>query len=380
LRAKFFDVIIVGGGVIGCSIAYQLSKQGKQVLLLDRGKVGGESSQAAAGMLGVQAELDIDNPLYKLAKRSRNLFPSIAEELREITGRDILLQHNGMLKIAQTEEAAIHLKEIVKQQQSLNEEATWLTKEEVLQIEPSLSEHLVGGIHFPNESNVSAVELTTAFAEAAVHYGTRIKEYSYVENLVIKNDICKGIQTNYGEYAAEHVVLATGAWSSKWLPDPLQTNTIYPVKGEAFLVRTNPVPIKKTIFGNGCYIVPKKGGELLIGATMKSHTFNKEVSLGGISELMQKAMEILPCLSDAEVSSMWAGIRPMTSDGIPIIGPHPEIEGVTFATGHFRNGILLSPITGHLVANQLLGIEQEQLGLDVMNPNRFFRQEMVMSK
>jgi glycine oxidase len=379
VRGKFFDVIIVGGGVIGCSIAYQLSKGGKQVLILERGTIGSESSKSAAGMLAVQAELDVSNPLYPLAKRSSEMFPSLAEEIKEVTGRDILLQNNGMLKIAQTEEDAIHLKQVTKQQQSINEDATWLTKEEILQKEPSLSEQLFGGIHFPNESHVSASELTTALAEAAVHYGARIKEYCHVERVVTDKGICQGVQTNYGMYAAEQVVLATGAWSGKWLPDNLPTNTIYPVKGEAFLVKTNTKPIKKTIFGNGCYIVPKKGGELLIGATMKMHTFNKDVTLGGISNLMQKAMGILPSLSDGVIKSLWAGIRPMTCDGVPIVGPHPEIKGVTFATGHFRNGILLSPITGYLIANQLLGLEHNQEGFDLMNPERFFKQEMVIS-
>ncbi|MBM7573598.1 glycine oxidase ThiO [Aquibacillus albus] len=351
MKPKQFDSIIIGGGVIGCSIAYSLSKRNKSVLLIEKNEIGCESSRAAAGMLGVQAELDKQTPLFELARLSREMFPSIGKELRQHTNIDIELIQNGQLKIAYSEEDVEAFQSIAEWQSSIGEEVSWLNKNALLNLEPCLSEKAKGALYFPNEGHVSAPPLTQAFAKAAAALGTKIREYCEVEALLEDNGVIHGVQTNAGTFYSESVVVATGAWSRKWLPDEMkQDDYLYPVKGEAFAVKTHYPFIHRTIFTKECYIVPKKGGELIVGATMKSHTFDQNVSLQGISKLMNKAQQILPIIADTTVDRFWSGIRPMTHDETPYLGEHPDLERLFFATGHYRNGILLSPITGKLMA------------------------------
>ena len=356
MKLKQFDTIIIGGGVIGCSIAYHLSKQGKRILLLEKNTIGAEASSAAAGMLGVQAELESPNSLFDLAKKSREMFPSIAAEIRELTHIDIELIWNGQLKLAETDEHVKELKQVAAWQSSIGEKAIWLNPSEVIDLEPCLSSTIKGALYFPNEGHVSAPQLTQGFAKAAASLGTKIHEFCEVHTLLIQNETVRGVRTNSGDFYGESIVVATGAWSRKWLPEAInQDKLYYPVKGEAFSVKTHVPFLKRTVFTKDCYIVPKKGGELLIGATMNSHTFDKSVSLDGISQLMNRVKTLLPMVGTASLDRFWSGIRPMTQDGYPYIGKHPDLNQLFFATGHSRNGILLSPITGKMMANLILG-------------------------
>ncbi|WEG13329.1 glycine oxidase ThiO [Pullulanibacillus sp. KACC 23026] len=351
-----FDSIIIGGGVNGCSIAYHLAKQGKKVLLLEKNKIGSEASSAAAGMLGVQAELDDPNSLFELAKKSRALFPAIASEIREVTHIDIELIWNGQLKIAETREQVIHYKKIADWQTSIGEKAVWLEPEEVLELEPSLSNNIHGALYFPEEGHVSAPQLTQGFAKAAAAFGAVIREFCEVQTLLIQDGTVNGVRTPTGDFYGQSIVVATGAWSRKWLPEGMnEKNAYFPVKGEAFSVQTNVPLLKRTVFTKGCYMVPKKGGELIIGATMEPHTFDKSVSVEGLSQLMNKVKTLLPLIGTATLDRFWSGIRPMTPDGYPYLGEHPELNHLFFAVGHSRNGILLSPITGKSMADLILG-------------------------
>jgi glycine oxidase len=356
MKSKQFDTIIIGGGVIACSIAYHLSKQGKRILLLEKNTIGAEASSAAAGMLGVQSELDSPNSLFDLAKKSREMFPSIASEIRELTHIDIELIWNGQLKLAETDEHVKELKRVGAWQSSIGEKAIWLEPSEVIDLEPCLSSTIKGALYFPNEGHVSAPQLTQGFAKAAASLGTKIREFCEVQTLLIQNETVQGVRTNSGDFYGESIVVATGAWGGKWLPEAINQDKLYfPVKGEAFSVKTHVPFLKRTVFTNGCYIVPKKGGELIIGATMNSHTFDKTVSLEGISQLMNRVKTLLPMVGTAALDRFWSGIRPMTQDGYPYIGKHPDLNQLFFATGHSRNGILLSPITGKMMANLILG-------------------------
>ncbi|GGH77751.1 glycine oxidase [Pullulanibacillus pueri] len=354
MKPKQFDAIIIGGGVMGCSIAYQLSKRKKKVLLLEKNQIGCEASSAAAGMLGVQAELEAHDPLFELAKSSRALFSSLASEIKALTHIDIELIHNGQLKMAQNEEQVESLKAIGDWQRSIGEEAIWLDREALLNLEPCLSENLHGALYFPKEGQVYAPNLTQGFAKASALLGTKIREYCEVQSLILSHHTVQGVRTLLGDFYAETIIVATGAWSGQWLPQELQQKQpLYPVKGEAFSLTTHAPFIKRTLFTKGCYIVPKRGGQLLVGATMHAHTFDKSVSLQGLSSLMNKAKEILPIIETATMDRFWSGIRPMTQDGFPYLGEHPDIDRLFIATGHYRNGILLSPITGQLIAEMV---------------------------
>ncbi|MGM0750905.1 MAG: glycine oxidase ThiO [Bacillota bacterium] len=351
---KQYDVIIVGGGVIGCSIAYQLSKRGKKVLLIERNQLAGKASKAAAGMLGVQTELHGGSPMYHLAMASRNMYSTLAEELKEISGMNIEYEENGMIKLAKTEEEAHDLLKVASIA-AKEEQVEWLSPGSLSIYEPHLSKNVAGGLYIPKDGNVSALKLTQALGLAAARLGAEMKEFTDVYDFIIERSRITGIQTSIGPFYANETIVAGGAWSQSLLKQLNKTFNTYPVKGECFSVKVSRKVVERTIFTDGCYIVPKMGGRLLIGATEKPHTFDETISVDGLLNLMQLATSILPDLAYAEWEKAWAGIRPHTHHGSPFIGRSEEWDGLSIATGHYRNGILLAPITGVMMADIIEG-------------------------
>jgi glycine oxidase len=351
MKHERYDAIIIGGGVNGCAVAYNLAKRGRKVVLLEKDRVASKSSGAAAGMIAAQTELDEDGPLFSLARKSRSMFKSLATELKKISGIDIELVEKGMYKIALTEEQEEELKGIIQNQTRLGEKAEWLTASELRLREPALSTEVRGAMYVPEDGHVSAPQLTSAFACSAAALGAEIKEFIDVFSFEYENGQVKGVITNEGIFSSENIIVCTGAWSKKLVKHTDIELDAYPVKGECFSVKTNKPMVEGSIFSHGCYIVPKKGGRLIVGATVKPHTFDQKVTLDGVSTLMEKAIQIVPEIASAEWEKAWAGIRPQTGDGLPFIGKHPTIQGLFIATGHFRNGILLAPVTGELLAD-----------------------------
>ncbi len=351
-----YDAIVVGAGVIGSSIAYNLSKRGKKVLVLERGRIAGKASSAAAGMLGAQAGIDKDTPFFQLAKASRAMFPELADELKELSGIDIELQQNGFYKVATCEEEAVEFKRLIQAQKEMGEEAEWIPPAELRLLEPSLTLMNFGAMFIPNDGQVTASSLTTAFATSAVALGAEILEHTEVLRFVgDQEDRIVGVKTLLGEHRAEHVIVAGGAWSGKLLNEAGITIDTYPVKGEVFSVKTKRRLLKGTISAHGCYLVPKTGNRLIVGATEKAGTFDEAVTIEGISTLMECALAILPELKNAEWERSWAGIRPQTRDRLPYLGAHPNKKGLYIATGHYRDGILLAPITGSVMVDLIEG-------------------------
>jgi glycine oxidase len=350
---KQYDVIIVGGGVIGSSIAYQLAKRKKKVLLIEKNQLASKASKAAAGMLGVHSELHHNEHLFSLAQESRDMFPILSEELKDISGIDIELIQNGMVKLALSEEESDQLKRIQLQ----SDQVEWLSPSQLTSFEPNLSPSSYGGLFIQKDGNVSAPKLTNAFAESALRLGADVKEYTCANDFIRVRNRIIGIKTLTDSYFADEIIVASGAWSQQLLKQVDIELNGYPVKGECFSVFDKEQLIKRTIFTKGCYIVPKAGGRLLIGATEQLHTFDESVSLKGISSLMTKAVSLVPRLANSKWEKTWAGIRPQTQHGIPYLGRCEEWEGLSIATGHYRNGILLAPITGVLMADLLEGKE-----------------------
>ena len=252
-----------------------------------------------------------------------------------------------------TEEKKQALLQTIQFQKSASEQAEWLSMQEVLSIEPNLSHDIIGAMYAPNDGSVSAYKLASAFAEGARLVGATILENTDVFNIITENDRVIGVKASTGDFYGEHVVVTGGAWTSKIMSSTNTKVPIYPVKGECFSVQTDNELITKTIFSEECYIVPKGGGRYIVGATMIPGTYDEKVSVKGISQLANKAIKLLPAIQDAEWERVWAGIRPQTGDGLPYLGEHPTIAGLYVSSGHYRNGILLSPITGELVANMI---------------------------
>lgn len=350
-----YDVIVVGGGVNGSSIAFNLSKRGFKVAILEMDRIASKSSGAAAGILGAQTELTEGGPLFEFARKSRALFPEVIREIEETSGVQINLINKGMYKVARSEDEEQELKQLIQLQNESGEQAEWLAIEELRDREPAISQHLHGAMHIANDGQVQAYELSLAFSRAAAVFGAEIYEFTSVMDWIIKDSKIQGVKTNQGEFYADSVVVTTGAWSRTLLEKTGLELPISPVKGECLSVITPTPLIKGTIFSHGCYIVPKKGGRLLIGATVKPDTFDEKVTFDGVLGLMEKAKLLIPEIIHAEWERAWAGIRPLSGDGLPFLGEHPEYQNLFIATGHFRNGILLSPATGVYMADLIEG-------------------------
>ncbi|MFC3883837.1 glycine oxidase ThiO [Bacillus songklensis] len=365
------DVIVVGGGVIGCSIAYQLAKNGVKVMVLERNKIGSEASSAAAGILGAQAEIDEEGPLLEFALQSRSQFSELVEELKEETGIDVELIQKGVLKPARSQQEAVLLREKVKQHQRWDRDVTWLTQQEAVEQEERLSPFLAGAMYIPNDGQLNPAKLTEALALAASYHGAIINEYCDVRSLIYVENQIKGVITANQVIHSDKVIVTTGSWAKQLMGGLLPKCNVYPVKGECISVTTRKKVIECTIFlDEGFYLVPKTGGRIVIGATKIPHSFNKDVSVHGVMHLLQKAKEIVPSIGEAVFERHWAGLRPQTADGLPYLGKHEEYERLYMAFGHYRNGILLSAATGIFMADLIQGRPVSPYFLEAFRANR----------
>jgi glycine oxidase len=348
------DVLIIGGGVIGCSIAYHLAKQGISVTILERDHIAAHSSSAAAGMLGAQSEMEKPDPLVDLSLQSRKMFPSLQEELFNMTGIDIELNPAGILKVATTDESKERLKQRGKWQREIGQEAYWLDERELCEKEPKLK-GAQGALFLPNDHQVSAPKLTIALAKGAMQCGARLIEQSEVIEIKRDKDQIISVRTKSTTFFAAQVIIAAGIWSSEigklcgfHLP-------MVPLKGESLSIIPPYPMIHHTIFAENGYLVPKAYDQIIIGATEIPSERSADVSAKGIMSLLQAAIQLVPELIQAKWGRCWAGIRPDTIDQKPYLGKIPDFKNLFVACGHRRNGILLSPITGKIMAEMVMG-------------------------
>ncbi|KZZ83447.1 glycine oxidase ThiO [Bacillus sp. SJS] len=358
---KEVDVCIIGGGVIGCSIAYELSKKGYKTAIYEKGKAGQQSSSAAAGLLGVQAEWDEYDPLFDLARESREMFPKLAEELRAVTGIDIGYEEKGIYKVAETDEELAQLEKTAAWQMGTGEPVQLMTKDELKEKEPLLSNSVLGGAYYPKDGHVIAPALAKAYEHAALLNGAKLFEHTAVDEVLMDNGKAAGVRANGEMIMCGKVIIAAGAWSTPFLKTFSPLSETYPVKGEMISVLSKEKLISKPLYKNGFYIVPKRGGRYLVGATVKERDFSKDVSLSGMMHLMETAKRILPAIAQADFENAWSGLRPQSAKGAPYMEEHSERKGLYACTGHFRNGILLSPASGKAMA-ELVVKESASIG------------------
>lgn len=345
------DVIVIGGGVIGGSIAYHLAKAGQRVTVLEKNRVGREASAAAAGMLGAQVENATPGAMYRLCLESRRRFPQLAATLLEETGIDIELNTNGMLRVAADAEEQKQLQERAVWQQQYGQTVKELSYETLRQKEKLVHPDILGGYALPDDGQVSAIKLTQAYFEGAARLGADIREYHTVHRLQKNPHALNYVETDSGTFEGRYFILAAGCWSPSLATSLGIDIPVKPLKGELFSVRSRPPLIRHTLYMNGCYIVPKRDGTLYVGATQKDVGFDQKVTLGGIRELLDRGTRLLPAIEEHELAATWTGLRPYSEDGLPFIGRVPRYPNLILATGHFRNGILLSPITGEWVTS-----------------------------
>jgi len=366
------EVLIIGGGIIGLSIARELFTQGvKQLTIVDRGPLGAEASWAAAGMLAPNIESDTNSDFHRFGTESLRLYPDLADSLRDETGIDIELDRSGTFRVAFDEKEAADLLKTYEQQRKLGVTVERLKGDEVRDREPSVATGVCSALFYPNDWQVENRKLVSSLRLFAEINGIRIIEDTGVSELIVDGRRVTGARTPDAVIDADVIVLATGAWTSliqiAGVAMPLE---VKPVRGQMVSFTPGGRLARHVIYSERGYIVPKADGRVLAGATVEDVGFERGTTAGGIDSLRTAAAEIAPALGKLSIADQWSGFRPHVPDGLPVIGVVPGYENVWVATGHYRNGILLAPITAKIVAEKIVN-GQESNYLRMFGPGRF---------
>jgi len=368
------DVVVVGGGVIGLTIARALARSGAgHILLIERNGLGHEASFAAAGMLAPQAEANSQDDFFRLACRSRDLYANFAASLHDETGIDIELDTTGTLYLALTYHDLVDIEKRYEWQMAAGLEVEKLTPSQAHELEPCINANVLGALRFPLDVQVENRRLLGALTNSVVKLGVSTLTGCSVESLRIEKDRVTGVVTSRGVISCPTVVVAAGTWSSFIgfsSASEKPSLVIEPVRGQMISFDARPQVTRHVIYSPRGYIVPRQDGRLLAGSTSERAGFAKQVTAGGISSILQNALEISPSVAALPITDTWAGLRPRAPDSLPVLGPCDEIGGLFYATGHYRNGILLAPVTGELIAEAVVaGVTSPLLG--PFSPGRF---------
>ena len=361
------DVVVVGAGPVGAACARELARAGRRVLVLEPGGELGQAWQAAAGMLAPQIEARPDDPLLELGVAAREHYRPLAEELRESTGIDIGLWQEGIAAVAAGEPDAQELRSRVAWQRQQGLLSDWLDADEVRARWPWLGP-THGALWAAHEGALEPERLVEALRTDALRHGAEIATDRAV-GVETRADRVTAVTGERSRYIAGDVVIAAGAWSPmiEGLPRPL---SVAPVRGQMAALPWPDGARPAIIYGHDCYIVGR-GGEAILGSTMEYVGYRPDVTSAGLGRIFSAATALCPALNRAEVRRTWSGLRPMTPDGLPILGREPRVAGLWYATGHGRNGILLAGLTG-LLMKQLHTGEPLAEDLAAFAPERFW--------
>ena len=375
------EVLIIGGGVIGLSIARELHRKGlKRITIADRCRIGGEASWAAAGMLAPNIETDSGVDFHRFGIESLALYPRFSEALLEETGIDIELDRNGTLSVAFSETEADELAEIYERQTLRGVRVEHLSGAATRTIESWVSSNVSAGLLYPNDWQVENRRLLSALQKFAELSGIRIKENSEISELINDGRRIIGAKTVTGDLLAGVTILATGAWTSLIkIGDAFLPVSVKPVRGQMISFETGRRLLGRVICGPKGYIVPRADGRVLTGATVEDVGFDKCTTAEGVDSLKAAAIQIAPRLAEFPIKETWAGLRPYALDGLPVIGELPGFENVFVATAHYRNGILLAPKTAEIMAERIVGVSSSRF-LKLYGVGRFAEASNAVAK
>ena len=365
-------VVVVGGGVIGCATAFELAKAGCAVTLVERATPGAEASGAAAGILCPLAESAV-TPYSHLALASWRLYPSVASELRELTGIDVEYVTRGSIYplASASDVRRAETRARLPWNQELGIEA-W-DAAEIRMREPALSTEIRGAMFVRGEHWVNNERLTIAYAQAGLGKGVLVRTGIAVSRVVVEDGCARGVIADGERLDADRVVMATGAWTAELAASFGARLPVEPRRGQMVALVHVPPVLTHCVRGDDVYLVPRPSGELLVGATVERVGFQRAVTASGISRLLTAATRLVPELGDLSISRTWCGFRPWAADGLPILGPWPTVTNLIVATAHFRNGILLAPITARLVTAWILE-DRPELAIEDFLPDRFMKE------
>jgi glycine oxidase len=388
------QVLIQGAGIIGCAVAYELARRGAQVTVIEAREPGQGATQASAGVLAPFIEALEDTPLQRLCVESLGLYEPFIEAVRRDSGIDVEYRRTGTLEVALDEAEAEHLQMAADALKAKGIRAELLDAKDAASVEPTLAPATVAALFIPEHGFVAAPALTQALAAAAKARGVTFRSQTRVVR--IERDEAGGpdgkdgkngglrIETSAGALRADAVVSCSGSWAGQveiGLPKPVPAMEatqsmpqlpIRPVRGQMLYLRWRaevPQP-SRVIWGSRCYMVPWADGTLLVGATVEEVGFAEQTTVAGVRTLLDAARELLPQTQAAEFLQARVGLRPASADSLPVIGEWDELPGLFFAAGHYRNGILLAPLTARMIADEVLDQRPHPL-LHATSPSRF---------
>jgi glycine oxidase len=408
IRTTGADVVIVGGGVIGLSVARQLALRGlRHVTVIERGKFGKEASWAAGGILAPQVEADRADDFFELARASRDLYPAFARALQDETGIDVQLEQTGTLYVGFTEADEHEMRRRFDWQTRAGLRVEWLSGEAARMLESNLSPHVRCALRFPGDWQVENRRLTEALVQANQKLGVQLIENCEIRSVRIDSGRVTGIESGHsislplsaceegvgerlalpvnppptpprsrgGESAriidAATVVIAAGAWTSQITTSATDSPVqIEPVRGQMLCFQIAPPLTRHVIYSSRGYLVPRRNGTLLAGSTSERVGFDKRVTDEGAVSIKSMAFEIAPGLEASTIVDSWAGFRPHAPDDLPVLGAAADTGGLFYATGHYRNGVLLAPITAEIIAEAVVNRKSPRR-LESFSPDRF---------
>jgi glycine oxidase len=363
------DVLVIGGGIIGCSIAWRLAQAGMKVTVLDRSEPGGEASTAAGGMLAPLGEMLEPRTFSELCVASRNLYPRFAAEIEESSGHHAGYRSDGSLMVALDEKHDEELAEIHRARAAQGYTLQPLTAAEIQDRRADLSPHIRSGLFIPDDHWIDNERLMHALLIACQRAGVRVEAGCAVHKFHTKGDHIDGIGAgNDARFTAKAYVLAAGCWSGKIAEGLGVHMPVAPCCGQMMefeVERELPFVVRSGMH----YLVPRPERRVLVGTTSEYDGFEKSVTAKGLLSIIEGAVRLAPMVGKARFLRAWAGLRPDTADHLPILG-YGEINNLVFATGHFRNGILLAPVTAEIIADLILNGSTSR-PIEAYRPTRF---------
>jgi glycine oxidase len=368
-------VLIIGGGIIGLSIAWRLIGIGKKVVVVDKRNLGKEASWAAAGMLSGRLDLKpSEKQLLPIFEMSHYAWPKFAKELENKSGKRIGYRKEGTLMVACDINEEQKLKNNYNFLKNNNIDVSWLSGNKIREKEPYVSNNVLSGFFSPEDHHVNNRYILDALITILKKNKNNciFKENTEVEEIITDKDQVIGVKTRNEIIKTKEIIICSGAWTNKIKNIEIKEVPIRPVKGQMVCLKMPKKTslLKHILWRESVYLVPRDNSDLIIGATEEEMGFDKSLTAGGIYNLLKIAREVLPAIENLSIVESWSGLRPATRDEAPIIGPSKKIKGLIYATGHHRNGILLAPLTSNVIKNYYLNGKIEN-DFNNLRPGRF---------
>jgi glycine oxidase len=350
---KTTHVVVVGAGVIGCAVAYELARRGGRVHVIDRREVGQGATQASAGVLAPYIAAHTGSKLLELGGRSLDLYDEFMARVVEDSGSAVQYVRSGTLEVARDADAAQRLQETACAYRDLGVIADYLDQAAVHEAEPQLSDTVVSGLVVASHGFVGASDLTNALRRAAGAHGVTFTPSTSAAKVSRRGEGLQ-VETPVDTVVCDAVVMAAGSWSGQVEAEGEEPVPVRPVRGQLLHLGWPKLPLQRVIWTDQCYLVPWTDGSVLVGATVEDVGFDERATIAGVQQLIDMTCELVPTARKAWFYGVRVGLRPGTPDDLPAIGPSERLAGLFYATGHFRNGVLLAPLTAQLVADYVL--------------------------